>query len=289
MQLEKSHQFYFDISLLILNNGYAFCFKEARLSNTLGSDIEHNKFCWQISTIMKLISNKDDDLLSQFGNINDNDIPLLERLADLPLQIRSTPHQKMIIDNHTDANKGKIKGYLYLEDIFGFCKTFKKVTKNLGFHLTFKTANLQDNIYTSMEDEINVTINSLYLYIPNLIPSVETQLMFNEATQNNYKISFDEWYTERRIISDLLIQHDIGSAQNVIQPKYLICVHQTNLRTATSDKKINIAIFDNMDIRKYYVEIDGQRYPRDSILINYEENDYIQQYKDLNLFWKEYI
>ena len=66
---------------------------------------------------MKVISNKDDDLLSQFGD----DIPLLERLADLPPQIRSTPHQKMLIDNHVDANKGKIKGYLYLEDIFGFC------------------------------------------------------------------------------------------------------------------------------------------------------------------------
>ena len=79
---------------------------------------------------MKVISNKDDDLLSQFGNINENDIPLLERLADLPPQIRSTTHQKMLTDNHTDPNKRKTKGYLYLEDIFGFCKTFKKVTKN---------------------------------------------------------------------------------------------------------------------------------------------------------------
>ena len=153
----------------------------------------------------------------------------------------------------------------------------------------FKSANLQDIIYTSMADDINVTIKSLYLYIPNLIPSVETQLMFNETTQNNYKTSFDEWYTERRIISDLLIQHDIGSAQNIIQPKCLICAHQTNLRTTTPDKKINIAIFDNMDISKYFVEIDGQRYPRDSVLINYEENDYIQKYKDLKLFYKEYI
>ena len=50
----------------------------------------------------------------------------------------------------------------------------------------FKTADLQDVIYTSMADDINVTFNNLYLYIPNLIPSVETQLMFNEATQNNY-------------------------------------------------------------------------------------------------------
>ena len=281
--------FHAEDPIRLVNNGYAFCFKEACLSTTIGSDIEHNKFCGQVSTIMKVISNKDDDLLSQFGNINENDIPLLERLADLPVQIRDTPHPKMLIDNHLDANKGKIKGYFYLEDIFGFCKTFKKVTKNLGFHIMFKTSNLQDIIYTSMADDINVTINSLYLFVPNLTPSVETQLMFNESTQNNYKISFDEWYTERRIISDLLVQHDIGSAQNVIQPKYLICAHQTNLRTTTPDKKINIAIFDNMDLRKYYVEIDGQRYPRDNVLINYEENDYIQQYKDLKLFWKEYI
>ena len=66
----------------------------------------------------------------------------------------------------------------------------------------FKTANLQDILYTSMADDKNVTVNSLYLYIPNSIPSVETQLMFNEATQKIYNISFDEWYTERRIISD---------------------------------------------------------------------------------------
>ena len=176
-----------------MNNGFAFCFKEVRLTSTIGSDFEQNKFSRQISFIMKVISKKDDELLSQFGNFNENDIPLLERLADLPPQITSTPHQKMLIDNHTDPKKSKIKGYFYLEQIFGFCKTFKKVSENLGFILLFKTTNLQDIILKSMDDDINVTINSLYLYILNLIPSVETQLMFNEATQNNCKISFDEW------------------------------------------------------------------------------------------------
>ena len=79
---------------------------------------------------MRVISNKDGDLLSQFDNINDNDIPVLNRLADLPVQIRDTPHQKMLINNPIDTKKGKIKGYLYLKDVFGFCKTFRKVTKN---------------------------------------------------------------------------------------------------------------------------------------------------------------
>ena len=123
---------------------------------------------------MKVISNKDGDLLSEFDNISENDSPILEQLANLPPQIRSTPHQKMLIDNHTDANKGKIKEYLYLEDFFGFRKTFKEVTENLGFHITFKTNDLKNIIYSSMADDINVSINNLYLYVPNLIPSVET-------------------------------------------------------------------------------------------------------------------
>ena len=221
---------------------------------------------------MKVLSNKYGDS-SQFGNINENDIPVLERLLNIPPQIRDTPHQKLLIDNHTDANKGKIRGYLHLENIFGFFKTFKKLTKNLGFHLLFKTNDLQDIKYTSMDDDINVTIDSLYLFVPNLIPSVETQLMFNEATQNNYKISFDEWYTERQGKSDMIVQYDIGSAQQVKSPQCLTCAHQTKDRTNGYNRKINIAIFDNLDLRKYHVGIDSLRYARDSLLINFERND----------------
>ena len=58
---------------------------------------------------MKVLSKKDGDLLSQFGNIEEPDIPILSRIADAPSQIRSTPHQKVLIDNHIDANKGKIR------------------------------------------------------------------------------------------------------------------------------------------------------------------------------------
>ena len=286
---DDNTNFHNDDPVRLVNNGFAFCFKEARLSTSLGTDIEHNKFCPQVSTIMRVKANKDGDLLSQFDNINENDIPVLERLDKLPTQIKSTPHQKMMINNHTDANRGKIKGYLYLEDIFGICKAFKKVTKNLGFHLMLKTNDLQDIIYTSMVEDIKVTINNLYLYVPNLIPSVETQVLFNEAIQNNYKISYDEYSTERRLISDMIVQVDIGSSQKVNSPKYLICAHQLKDRIDTPISTKNIAIFDHLNLKKYYVEIDGQRYPRDSVLPNYERNDYIEQYKGLKLFFKEYI
>ena len=127
-----------------------------------------------------------------------------------------------------------------------------------------------------MADDINVTNNNLYLYVPNLIPSVETQVMLNEATQNKNRISFDEWYTERRVISDTITRLDIVTFQHVISPKYLISAHQTRMRADTANKK-NIAIVDNLSLQKNYIEIDSVRYPRDSVLVKYEQNDYTEQ------------
>ena len=113
--------------------------------------------------------------------------------------------------------------------------------------------------------------------------------MFNEATQNIYKISYDEYYTERRIISDLIVQVDIGSTQQVNSPKNLICAHQTKERIDSPNKNTNNAIFDHPNLRKYYVELDDERYPRDSLLMNYGQNYYFEQYKILNLYFEEYV
>ena len=67
----------------------------------------------------------------------------------------------------------------------------------------------------------------MFSFAPILKQCVQTQLMFNEITQNIYEISFDEYYTERRLISYMIFQGDIGSAQQVNSTKYLIGAHQT--------------------------------------------------------------
>ena len=162
-----------DTAIRLTNNGYAYVFQEARLS-TSTTDLEHNKYVDQISTIMRALSSRDGNLLSQFDNINE-ELGVVE--AATTVNIQSTSLNKMLITNHEeDANRGEIKGHLALGHIFGFCKTFKKVTKNLGFRITFKTANLQDIIYTTIAPgtEINVTINSLYLFVPFLISTTKT-------------------------------------------------------------------------------------------------------------------
>ena len=57
-------------AIRLVNNAFAFCFKEARLRTTGGSDIEYNKFVGQDSTIMRALTSKDGDLLSHFDKID---------------------------------------------------------------------------------------------------------------------------------------------------------------------------------------------------------------------------
>ena len=131
---------------------------------------------------MILLTQKDGDLSSYFDKIDEG----VAGIGDSTLK-------HMLIDSHThDDNKGKIKANLPLELVFGFCKTFKKITKGLEFELQLKISNEKRNIiYTHHvfgEIDIIVTINSIYLYIPTLVPSAEQQHMFNEAIRENFTL-----------------------------------------------------------------------------------------------------
>ena len=262
----------------MVNNAFAYCFKEATITTTGGMEIEHNKYVGPVSTIMRLLTSKDGDLSSYLDrndeSVRDNDNPL----------------KQILINNHAqEVNKGRVTGQLALEHIFGFCKTFKKRTRNLGFHRIFKTNDLQDIIFITIADYINVSINSMYLYVGQLIPSTTTQVLVNESIMNNYTITFDSWYTERKISNDgRELQVDIGSGQKINSPNYLISAFQTNART-TPNKASNPAIFDSNHVTKYFVEIDGIRYPKDGVLINFEENLYLDHCRDLKLFYKDYV
>ena len=41
-------------------------------------------------------------------------------------------------------------------------------------------------------------------------------------------------------------------------------------------------------MKRCFVEIDGVRYPKDPVGTNFSDNKYLDQYRDLKLFYKEY-
>ena len=93
----------------------------------------------------------------------------------------------------------------------------------------------------------------------------------------------------KKSATDQIYQIDIGSAQSVNSPKYSICAHQEANRSDPPNKRNNISIFDNINVRENFVEIDGVRYPRVGVLTNYDLNDYIDQYTLEKFFIKNLL
>ena len=153
-------------------------------------------------------------------------------------------------------------------------------------------------MYTTLDDnDVNVTINSISLFVPQIKPSPETQVIFNEAVSKTFTLSYETWTTDRKPVDTAReFQVDISSASNIDSPLYLIAAHQKTQRSdpanpanILSNNRFNNALFDHFDVRKYYSEIDGFRYPKNPVMVNFEENKYQEQYKDLKPFYKEYV
>ena len=85
---------------------------------TGSTDIEHNGFVSQISTTMRASTStcKDGDFLSHFDKVYE---------AQAQIQVISPKH--LLIKNHVAANRSKMKGQLPLDQIFGFCRTYKEI------------------------------------------------------------------------------------------------------------------------------------------------------------------
>ena len=88
--------------------------------------------------------------------------------------------------------------------------------------------------------------------------------------KNNYTIAYDSLSTDGKVVTEGLdFQVDIGSAQNINGIKYLIAAYHSPARIGVSNKANYTASFDNLDVRKYFVEIDDQRYPKNAVIKNW--------------------
>ena len=82
-----------------MKNAFAYAFSIAILGNTGNEKIEINKSCGHISTIMRLLTNKDQDLLSYFHKIDESQNV-----------IRGSSQNQILISNYEqEANREKSK------------------------------------------------------------------------------------------------------------------------------------------------------------------------------------
>ena len=105
--------------------------------------------------------------------------------------------------------------------------------------------------------------------------------MLINSIKNSLTLPFDSWKCdEKPIDTKLEYQVDIGSAKNLNSPKHLSVAQQTAARIGVPNKANNVGVFDNLGVRKYFVDIDAARCPGGGVSIDYASNDYVDQYRD---------
>ena len=136
--------------------------------------------------------------------------------------------------------------------MFGFCKTFQKTNKIIDWEPTFKQADLQDIIFTTYANPINVTVDNLYLHIPIFVPSAKTKALVIESIQNSWTLVYLIWFLvdwRKKFNSALDFQVGIGSAQLVKNPKFLIAIYLLAAGIDAPNKANNIALFEDRYVR----------------------------------------
>ena len=194
---------------------------------------------------MSFLTQKDRDLSAYFDKIDKTEAG-----------ITNSTLKHLLSDSHTnDNNKGTIRANLTLEHICSFCKTIKKIIKGLGFELQLKTSDEKQNIlYTTLGgNDVKVTINSICLYIPSLVPSAEQQQIVNESMRQNFTLSFDAGVTDRKpVTTGIEYQLEIGSASNINIPLYLIVALRKTQRDnpARPANQFKNAVFDKVNVKR---------------------------------------
>ena len=226
----------------LVNYVFALTIHDARVSQSAGLEAEQNKFVGPISKVLMLITQSVGDLSTYFDIIDESED-----------DVNNSSLTQILINDHTKANRGAMRRHLPLESVFGFFKSFGKVTKSLGLELEVKLSNRKRNILiTTLGDTaVNIAIKSVNLHLPTKIPNTETQRFFNEAFTKSFTLSFESWTTDRKPVNaGKELQVGIGSASNTSAALYFIAAHQKTQRidlasTKNPPKKISNSRFNN--------------------------------------------
>ena len=143
----------------------------------------------------------------------------------------------------------------------------------MRFELQLNTSNeKQIKNYTILRgNDVIVTVSSLYLYIPGLVSSPEQQQSFNKTNKSSFTVSFGSWLIDRKPVNSIGYRLGVRSASKINVSLNLMAVHQKTQhdKPPRPPNHFNEAVFDIVDVKRYFVEFEGIRYPKEPIETKY--------------------
>ena len=245
----------------LVNLGPIALLSNFKLTTTSGKHIEEICHAHIVSLMYRLLtSSKDsDDMSIGFG--------------------RNRGRRKSELSNNKSV-KGKNQFRIYLKDNFGFDEHQEKGTYGLGYKLT-----LTGNTHNAVFNKTNATaigkikINSLDWYVPHYTSSPKEQGIILKQIQ--VKIPTELRYVERSVFmkevnTQNLWSCELGTQEDINVPIWIIIGFQQSDRQ--HDQNLNNDTFYRPPVTGAQCIIGAENYPDSAILLNYNDDDYIQRY-----------
>ena len=124
-----------------------------------------------------------------------------------------------------------------------------------------------------------IKINAIEWYVPHYTPSMQQQIILSK--QILIKTPTEINYPERSVfMKQVNTQNfwtfELGTQERIIIPTWIFVAFQQNDRQ--HDQNLNNDTFVRLPVISAQVVIGTERYPDSAILLNYDDDDYIQGY-----------
>ena len=256
-------------NIRLVNLGPIALFSSYKLTTSSGKHLENIDHAHIISLMYKLLTSSkgSDDLSIGFDRDRNR-------------------RQRELTNNKTQ--KGKYHIRIYLKDVFGFAEYHKKGTYGLDYKLTL-TRNT-NNAVLNEDNAINlgrIKINGIEWYVPHYTPSIQQQSILSKQIINKTPTEIN--YPERSVfMKEVNTQNfwtfELGTQEDINVPSWIFVAFQQNDRQ--HGQKLNNDTFVRLPVISAQVVIGTERYPDNSILLNYEDDDYSQGYGQIKEAFK---
>ena len=252
----------------LVNLGPIAFFSNYKLTTSSNKHLEEISHAHIVSLMYKLLtSSKDSD--------------------DLSIGFDRNRGRKNELTNNKNI-KGKYHIRFYLKDIFGYAEHQEKGTYGLGYKLTL-TRNTNNAVWNKGNAVANgrVKINSLDWYVPHYSPNLEennklmTQIRKNTPTQLNY---IERSVFMKEVNTQNLWTFELGTQEGINIPIWIFVAFQQNDRQ--NDQNLNNDTFYRPLVTSAQCIIGTEKYPDNSILLNYNDDNYCQGYGQIKEAFK---
>lgn len=190
--------------------------------------------------------------------------------------------------NETLVQAGNFNVCIPLKLMLGFAEDYRKVVVNARQELVLIRSNSDKNAVVG-DDEVAIKLDKIYWKLPHISPGLSEELILTKyiAKGIDTQIAFRNWQLHVYPSVNKTTKHTwaVSTMSKTSTPRYVILGFQT---ARENNVKKNMSQFDHCNFQNVRVYLNNDRYPYDSLNVDFVKNKFAFVYEMYAAFQSSY-